>query len=134
MMNASRLPVGDDQEEVRLMHRGRFAEDFGKAQVVTNERRDHPIGPAKRDGSFARRVTFGLAAEAEGAHLRVKGQQFAPRRENQRLVSRAAVASPHGRAGNQANANSFAVLARNCSVGPPYGSATASVFMLKPVA
>ncbi len=104
VMNPLNRPVGDDREEVRLMRRCGLAEDFGKAQVVTHKRRDRPIEPTKNNCPFARCVAGGLAAKGEWAHLRVIGQQLALRRENQRLVPCAPVASAHGCACDQANA------------------------------
>ena len=72
-------------------------------QVVTNERRNHPVPPGEHHRALTRHVMSGLAAGCKGSHLRVKGEQIARRRKHQRLVARPTVASAHRRAGDQAD-------------------------------
>src|SRR4051812_42267818 len=56
---------------------------------------------------FAGDIMVRLAARCERAHLRIKSEQFAGWGENKGFVSGATIASAHGRAGDQINAEFF---------------------------
>ena len=71
-------PQRDDDEKIRAPVRRR-AEDFGKPQIVTNERRGNKTGAVERDDLAPGLMALRFTAEAERMNLRVAREQFAGR-------------------------------------------------------
>jgi len=78
-------PVRDHDKELST-ERGRFTEWLGKAEVVTDERRDLPSIDFENDALFASGVVIGLMGEREGVAFAVAGDFAAIGSEADRFV------------------------------------------------
>src|SRR6266576_460765 len=107
VLNPLLRPVCDHDKKFGPVRRRGLAKDFREAQVVTNERRDGAIAPAKNRRPLSRCVMLSLSTRREWLHLGVEGDQFSGGRKHQRFVACLAIASAHGGAGQKEDARFF---------------------------
>src|SRR5437868_5130733 len=85
--------IRNDNEKLGPMSGRCLSENFRESQIITNERGSRAVIPCEDNRTLPRDIVFRLSSRREWPHLGIEGDQFAGWREDERLVSSAAIAS-----------------------------------------